>query len=83
MRSLFTNSSQAGRQHLYKLWANTRAFPHVVFATHGLGINSSLLRSLCEFFTQVFARCFFGINSVYTVFIHTIHRPNKDYYKGD
>ncbi len=83
MRKLFTNSPQVGEQYLYKLWENTVVLPSVVFATSGLGTNAGLMRSLFERSTQVYTRCFLETNRANALFIHTIHRPNKEYYKGD
>ena len=59
------------------------SYPHVVFATLGLGTNSPFLRSLSDYSTQTCALVAQEINGVVLVIIHTIHSPNNNYYKGD
>lgn len=83
MRSVFTTSSQLGRQRLHKLWVSTGTLPQVVFATACLRTTLSFVRSLSESVTQPYALLFYVNNGSADVFIHTIHSPNNSYSKGE
>ena len=83
MPSLFINGSQLGSQAAYKLRQTSLVIPSVVFATNALGTKGMFISSLFERFTQVCTQLFSQTYAVILLFIHTVHSPNKDYYKGD
>lgn len=83
MRKLSISSSQVVGQGLQKLWVKGRTLPQVVFATDALGITYSFVRSLFELTTQLFTLRFWTNNSYSSLLMHTVHRPYKEYYKGD
>ena len=77
MPSLLITRPQVGSERLHKLWVTAASFHSVVFATVVLGTIRQFVSSLSELAAQASAQLFRVNNSVRTVFVHTIHNPNK------
>ncbi len=83
MPRLFTTSSQAGSLPMHNLRITTATLPQVVFATTLLGTIKGFVLSLYNLPSQVCALWDLVFYRLFGLFIHTVHIPNSNYYKGD